>query len=134
MPAALTTACPNGIDVYFENVGGEHLEATLDLMNNRGRIAVCGLISQYNVTELPPGPRNFIQILVKSLRVQGFIVTEYWDQYPEFLKKMAGWVGNGQIKWRETVLDGIERAPEALLALFSGDNFGKMLVKLNDPE
>ena len=132
--AALRTACPGGIDVYFENVGGDHLEATLDLMNNGGRVAVCGLISQYNATALPPGPRNFIQILVKSLRVQGFIVTDYWDQYAQFLKTMAGWVGNGQMKWRETVYEGIERAPEALMALFSGDNFGKMLVKLNDPD
>ncbi|AMO58560.1 NADP-dependent oxidoreductase [Endozoicomonas montiporae] len=122
--------CPNGIDVYFENVGGEHFEALLDVMNDHGRIALCGMIDQYNATAPAPGPANLAQILVKRLKVQGFIVTDHWDSYPAFVQEMAQWIQAEQVSWKETVYQGIEEAPEAFIGLFSGKNTGKMLVKL----
>jgi len=128
--AALGVACPEGIDVYFENVGGEHLDAALELMNQAGRIVVCGLISQYNATGPVSGPESFFKVLEKSLRVQGFIVTEFFDQYPAFLENMTAWIREDKIKWQETIFEGIAKAPEALMGLFHGANNGKMLVKL----
>ncbi len=128
---ALSAACPQGVDVYFENVGGDHLTAALDAMNDFGRIAVCGMISQYNATKAVPGPANLTNIIAKRLRVQGFIVSDHFDQTPAFLGDMKVWMSEGKIKWKETVLEGIENAPQAFLDLFSGDNFGKMLVRLS---
>lgn len=128
---ALKEACPDGIDVYFENVGGDHLTAALDAMNNFGRIAVCGMISQYNATKAVPGPANLTNIIAKRLRVQGFIVSDHFDSYPAFFNDMKTWMSDGEIKWKETVLEGLENAPQAFLNLFSGDNFGKMLVRLS---
>jgi NADPH-dependent curcumin reductase CurA len=127
---ALDVACPEGIDVYFENVGGEHLRAAIQRMKTGGRIAICGLISEYNVPTGKDAHGLFTQILGNSLTVRGFIVTEFWDRYPQFLKSLAGWIRDGRIKWEETVFDGIEKAPEAFLGLFAGRNLGKMLVKL----
>jgi NADPH-dependent curcumin reductase CurA len=128
--AALGAACPGGIDVYLENVGGAHLEAALECMNQRGRIVISGLISQYNATGPVPGPSNFFNILVKSLRVQGFIVLEFQDRAAEFVRDLSAWIRDGRIVWEETIMEGIERTPEAFLALFSGGNLGKMLVKV----
>jgi hypothetical protein len=128
--AALAQAAPKGIDVYFDNVGGDHLEAALAAARPFGRFALCGMISQYNATEPPKGPSNLMLAVGKSLRLQGFIVSNHADRLPAFLKDMAGWIASGKIKWRETVEEGIERAPEAFLALFRGGNVGKMLVKL----
>lgn len=128
----LLAACPDGIDVYFDNVGGEHLEAALWGMNEHGRIVACGSISTYNETEPPPGPRNLFNIVTKRLRWQGFIVTDHADRAPAFAKEMGAWIAGGKVRWRETVYDGIERAPEAFLGLFSGSNLGKMVVRMTD--
>jgi NADPH-dependent curcumin reductase CurA len=128
--AALDVACPDGIDVYFENVGSEHLSAAILHMNTGGRIAICGLISEYNVPTGTDERGLFTHILSNSLTVRGFIVTEFWDRYPEYLKSLSDWIRDGRIKWEETVFEGIEKAPEAFLGLFAGRNLGKMLVKL----
>ena len=125
---ALMKAAPEGIDVYFENVGGEHLEAAMNVMNPHGRIAACGMISGYN--EAQPGPRNLMLIIGKKLRISGFIVSDHGDMQAQFLADMGSWIKQGNIKSKETVMDGIENAVDAFLALFSGDNFGKMIVKI----
>jgi NADPH-dependent curcumin reductase CurA len=122
--------CQKGIDVYYENVGGEHLVASLEHMNPLGRIVLCGLISQYNATEPVPGPVNFSQILVKRLTVQGFVVGDHFDKLSRFTTEMSTWIKEGKIKWKETVVEGLENAPAAFIGLFEGKNFGKMLVKL----
>ncbi len=126
----LQKQCPNGIDVYFENVGGEHLEAVLTNMNPFGRIPVCGMISQYNNTELQPGPRNLTSIIGKRLLLQGFIVSDHNDQLPQFQSDMVKWIGEGKLKWEETIIEGIENTPSAFIGLFTGENIGKMLVKV----
>ncbi len=128
---ALEEAAPEGIDVYFENVGGEHLEAALNSARPFGRFALCGMISMYNATTPPPGPRNIAQAVGKQLRMEGFIVSSHYDMLPSFHKDLAEWHAAGKITWKETVLEGIDKAPEAFLKLFSGENFGKMLVKLS---
>lgn len=127
---ALATAAPQGIDIYFENVGGEHLEAALAVMNNNGRIPVCGMISQYNATEATPAPRNLANIIGKRLLLKGFIVSDYSSRNSEFFLDMSQWIQEGKITWEETVYEGIENAPEAFIGLFTGDNLGKMVVKL----
>jgi hypothetical protein len=131
--AAVRAACPGGIDIYYENVGGEHLEVALELMNKYGRLVMCGMISMYNSVEPPPGPRNLMYVVGKSLKMQGFIVTDFLDLVPQFFADMGGWIAAGKIKWRETVVDGIENAPQAFLGLFKGENTGKMLVRLEGP-
>ena len=127
---AVKDAFPKGIDVYFENVGGKHLEAAIESMRPNGRAALCGMIEQYNDTSPRPGPTNLIQIVGKSLRLQGFIVLNYFQHLPEFFAEMGPLIKAGKMKWEETVEDGIENAPKAFLKLFSGGNFGKMLVKI----
>ena len=128
--SALLEACPDGIDVYFDNVGGDHLTAAIWGMNDRGRIIACGSISTYNETEPPPGPNNLFQIVTKRLRWQGFIVSDHPDRAPAFAKEMGGWIADGKVVWRETVHEGIENAPQAFLGLFAGTNMGKMVVRL----
>jgi hypothetical protein len=130
LTAAVHDAFPEGIDVYFENVGGEHLVAALNNMRPNGRIPLCGMIDQYNATELPAGPGNLVMAIAMSLTLKGYIVSNHYDMMPKFLEDMAKWVKEGKMKWRETVHEGIEKAPEAFIGLFKGDNFGKMLVKL----
>ena len=130
--AEIGRLCPDGVDVYFENVGGDFLEATIGRMNDFGRIVVCGMISLYNDTTPRPGPGNLFQIITKRLRVEGFLVFDHWEEYPTFLKQMVSWIESGDITWRETVVDGLENAPQALIGLFQGDNLGKMLVRLGD--
>lgn len=130
LKAELGKHCPNGIDIYFENVGGAHLEAALTHMNNNGRIPVCGMISQYNATEANPGPSNLGLIIGKRLKLQGYIVSDYRARAGEFYADMKEWIAAGQIKWQETVVEGIENAPHAFIGLFTGENMGKMLVKL----
>ncbi|MBU2644633.1 NADP-dependent oxidoreductase [bacterium] len=130
LSAALAKACPQGVDVYFENVGGKHLEAALNSMNDFGRIALCGMIDRYNDTSLVPGPNNLGLAVSKRLRLQGFIVTDHVADSETFLKEMTSWIQAGAIKTRKTVYNGIEKAPEAFLGLFEGKNIGKMLVKL----
>lgn len=130
LSAALKKAMPDGIDVYFENVGGEHLNAALANMRLNGRIAVCGMIAQYNETAPPPGPANFVMVIPQRLTIKGFLVTDYIDMMPDFMRDMTAWTKAGKMKWRETIVDGIENAPEAFIGLFRGENFGKMLVRL----
>jgi NADPH-dependent curcumin reductase CurA len=131
---ALRDACLDGIDVYFENVGGEHLEAALAKMNTFGRIALCGLISHYNATEPPPGPKNFPLVLTNRLLLKGFIISDHFDRIPAFLAEVGPLVAAGKLKYNETVIEGIENAPSAFIGLLSGENLGKMLVKVGpDP-
>ena len=126
----LKKACPDGIDVYFENVGGVHLEAALQYMNNSGRIAVCGMISMYNATSAQPGPANLALMIGRRLKMQGFIVSDHLERRDDFLRDVSGWMREGTLKWEETILDGIESTPEAFIGLFHGENLGKMLVKV----
>lgn len=127
---AVGEAFPKGIDVYFENVGGAHLEAAINHMRPFGRAALCGMIEQYNDTAPRPGPSNLIQIVGKSLKLQGFIVSNHFDLLDRFFAEMGPLIASGKIKYRETVEEGIENAPKAFIKLFTGDNFGKMLVKI----
>jgi NADPH-dependent curcumin reductase CurA len=131
LTAALMRAAPNGIDVYFENVGGTHMEAALNCARPFARFALCGMISQYNDTDAGPGIHGLIQAVGKQIRLEGFIVSTYFDQMPAFVKDMAGWIGAGKVTWKETVEHGIDKAPDAFLKLFKGENLGKMLVKLS---
>ncbi len=130
LSAALAAAAPDGIDVYFDNVGGEHLEAALNSARLFARFAICGMISMYNAVEPPPGPRNLAQLIGKNIRMEGFIVSHHFDMMPKYVEDLAGWVKAGKVTWKETVFDGIEKAPDAFIGLFSGENLGKMLVKL----
>lgn len=122
---------PNGIDLYFDNVGGDHLEGAIDNMNDFGRIVCCGMISTYNDAEPKPGPSNVFKIIAKRIRMQGFIVRDHMDQQPEFTKEMSDWIQSDKIHWEETVTEGLENAPQAFINLFHGDKMGKALVKLH---
>ena len=129
----LRKGAPEGIDVYFENVGGKQLEAALTHMRSHGRIPICGMISHYNDDgTATPGPRNLMEAIYKFITLRGFIVTAFMDQQPQFLKDMSAWIESGQMKYHETILHGIEKAPDAFIGLFSGSNNGKMLVKISD--
>ncbi|MSO75821.1 MAG: NADP-dependent oxidoreductase [Alphaproteobacteria bacterium] len=127
---AVARLCPKGVDVYFENVGGAHLEAAIDAMNPFGRIALCGMIAQYNAATPMPGPVNLPLAVRKRLTLQGFIVSDHQDKLVQFRSDMSSWIRAGHVQWRESVVDGLERAPEALIRLFTGENFGKMLVRV----
>ena len=129
----LAGACPSGIDVYFENVGGAVFAAVLRLLNVNARIPLCGLIADYNVTKMPSSP-NLRPLLVKRALMKGFIVFDHNDRAPAFLKDCSQWVREGRIKYREDIVDGLEQAPSALLRLFDGRNFGKLIVRVShDP-
>lgn len=123
-------ALREGIDLYFDNVGGQTLEAALAALRVRGRVVACGAISQYNATELPPGPRNLFLVVTKRLRIEGFIVSDHYDRMPAFLTEVGRWVRDGRVRYRETVVDGIENAPAAFIGLLAGENTGKMLVRV----
>jgi len=127
---ALRKAAPQGFDVYFENVGGETLEAALNVMNQYGRLAVCGMISAYNDKTPQPGPNNRVQIVGKSLNINGFIVTDHAHLKGDYIGKLGPLMASGKLKQMETIVEGIDQAPSAFLRLFSGDKQGKMLVKL----
>lgn len=126
----LGKSCPDGIDIYFDNVGGKHLEAAIENMKTFGRIVLCGMISQYNLTSTPTGPSNLFLAVSNRLKLQGFIVRDHYDILNEFYADMSKWIGEGKMKWRETVIEGLENAPKAFLDLFKGENIGKMLVKI----
>jgi NADPH-dependent curcumin reductase CurA len=126
----LAGVAPEGIDVYFDNVGGEHLEAAIGALRMHGRAALCGSISAYNATEPPPGPRNMSQITGKRLTLRGFIVSDHGARMRDFIGEVGGWLAEGRLHHRETVVEGLERAPEAFIGLLRGENTGKMLVKL----
>lgn len=133
LPGRLAAACPNGIDVYFENVAGPVLDAVLPLLNNFARIPVCGTIAHYNDTAPPPGPDKlpavWRMILTKRLRVQGLLVTDFAALHGDFLRDMGRWVKEGRVKYREDVVDGFENAPRAFIGLLRGENFGKLVVR-----
>ncbi|MDW0157910.1 MAG: NADP-dependent oxidoreductase [Nitrososphaeraceae archaeon] len=123
--------CPNGIDVYFDNVGGKHLEAALDNMKMFGKIVLCGMISQYNLpASQQSGPSNLSLAITNRLKIQGFIVRDHYHVLSEFYTSMSKWISQEKIKWQETVVEGLENAPKAFIALFKGEHIGKMLVKM----
>lgn len=126
----LASRASDGIDVYFDNVGGAHLEAALDVLNEFGVCVECGMISTYNASEPPPAPRNLFKIIAKRIRMQGFIVLDHMDDQDEFFAEMAPLVKGGKIVWEETVTDGLENAPDAFIGLFEGSNLGKSLVRI----
>ena len=126
---SLAAAAPKGIDVYFDNVGGDHLDAALALARNHARFAICGMIDAYNSGQ-PMALRYILRIIAARIRIQGFLFTDYMPRMGEFYAEMAPWIAGGQVKSRDTVVEGLERMPEAFLGLFEGTNTGKMLVKL----
>ncbi|MFF7751204.1 NADP-dependent oxidoreductase [Streptomyces sp. NPDC007971] len=126
----LREAAPDGIDVYFDNVGGDHLEAAIGSLNQGGRIAICGMISVYNNTEPAPGPRNLARLIQTRGRMEGFLVGDHYDLQAQFVQEVGPWVASGALKYRETVVDGVENTLEAFLGVLRGDNTGKMIVKL----
>jgi len=134
MAAQLAKACPKGIDVYFENVGGHVWDAVFPLLNNFARIPVCGLIAQYNDVPPFPGPDRFPlvmdDVLSKRFHIQGFIQFDYAEQRPDFYRDMAQWIREGRVKYREDFIDGLENAPEGLIGLLQGKNFGKLIVRV----
>jgi NADPH-dependent curcumin reductase len=137
LAAQIAAACPKGIDVYFESVGGAVFDAVMPLLNARARVPVCGVISAYNATSLPPGPDRLGMlmgmILRKRITMQGFIIfDDYAPRFGEFFKQMSAWVKDGKIKHREDIVDGLDKAPEAFIGLLEGKNFGKLIVKVAD--
>ncbi|MFJ3707233.1 NADP-dependent oxidoreductase [Streptomyces sp. NPDC090053] len=127
----LEAAAPDGIDVYFDNVGGDHLEAALSSFNVHGRATICGMIAAYNNTEPTPGPRNMALIIGKRLRLQGMLVNDHAALQPQFVKDVAGWIASGELKYEETVVEGVEQGVEAFLGMLRGENAGKMIVAVN---
>ena len=128
--AGLKTHCPNGIDIYFDNVGGEILDAVLTRITRGARIIICGAISQYNNTTPVKGPANYLSLLVNRARMEGIVVFDYADRYPQAIAELSGYLKDGTLKSREDVVAGLENFPEALLKLFSGENFGKLALQV----
>ncbi|MCO1335418.1 NADP-dependent oxidoreductase [Microbulbifer sp. OS29] len=130
----LAAACPGGIDIYFESVGGKVFDSVMPLLNDFARIPVCGLISQYNATTLPEGPDRtsllMRDVLTKRLKIQGFIIFDYYARFHEAVRTLSQWVGEGKIKYLEEVVEGLEAAPDALIGLLEGQNFGKLVVRV----
>ncbi|MFI8482645.1 NADP-dependent oxidoreductase [Pseudomonas sp. NPDC078700] len=128
--AGLKRECPKGIDVFFDNVGGDILDAALTRIAPKARIVICGAISQYNNKEAVKGPANYLSLLVNRARMEGFVVMDYASQFADAAKEMGGWMANGKLKSKEDIVDGLETFPETLLKLFSGENFGKLVLKV----
>ncbi|RII17295.1 putative NADP-dependent oxidoreductase YfmJ [Streptomyces sp. YIM 130001] len=126
----LKAAAPDGIDVYFDNVGGDHLEAAISRANLHARIVICGMIASYNATEPTPGPRNMAMIIGKRLRIEGMLVSDHSNLQPQFVRDVAGWIASGELKYRETFTEGVENGVDAFLGVLSGANTGKMIVSL----
>jgi NADPH-dependent curcumin reductase CurA len=129
----LDEVCPDGIDVYFDNVGGEILQQALARIRRGARIALCGGISGYNATTPPPGPNNLMQLVIQRARMEGFLVLDYMDRFPEAMARMAPWVAEGKVNNRVTVVEGLENTVDAFGRLFSGGNIGKLMVKVAEP-
>ncbi|MCG9596064.1 NADP-dependent oxidoreductase [Vibrio sp. Isolate25] len=135
----LAKVCDQGIDIYFENVGGKVFDAVMPLLNTSARIPLCGLISQYNATALPEGPDRMSllmsQLLIKRIKMQGFIIfDDYAHRYEEFATDMSQWLAEGKIHYREHLIEGFDKAPQAFIGLLEGENFGKLVVKTNNPQ
>lgn len=126
----LKKACPSGVDVYFDNVGGEILDTVLTRLNKKARVVICGAISQYNSTTAVKGPANYLSLLVNRARMEGIVVFDYADRYPEGIAQIAEWMKQGKFVSREDVVDGLKHFPEALLKLFNGENFGKLVLRV----
>ena len=130
--AAVREFAPHGVDIYFENVGGAHADAAINLLNEFGKFVICGQIGDYQDLKAARGPRNFTEVNSKRLRIEGFLIFDYVPQLPKYFQRMGRWVQEGKITWQETIVDGLDNAPQGLLDLFAGKNTGKMLVKLSD--
>ncbi|MGP0102946.1 MAG: NADP-dependent oxidoreductase [Solirubrobacteraceae bacterium] len=130
VPAALGEQCPKGIDIYFDNVGGDILDAALAHLARHARVVICGAISQYNNTTAPRGPSNYLSLLVNHASMTGFVMSDYLDRYGEAVQEMAGWLASGKLISREDVAEGLENFPDTLLRLFHGENTGKLVLKL----
>jgi NADPH:quinone reductase len=129
----LKELCPNGIDVYFDNVGGEITDAVIPLLNVKGRMSICGQISQYNLEKPETGPRWLWAMIVKQARVEGFLVFQFFDKFGPAAAEMAGWIKEGKLKYREDIVEGFENMPKAFIGMLEGDNTGKRLVKVSEP-
>jgi NADPH-dependent curcumin reductase CurA len=132
VPAGLRQHCPQGVDVYFDNVGGDILDAVLARINLKARIVICGAISQYNNTTPVRGPANYLSLLVNRARMEGMVVFDYAARYPEGVQRLGAWLRTGAIKSREHVVEGLDHFPDALAMLFEGKNFGKLVLKVTD--
>ena len=130
----LRELCPNGIDLVFDNVGGEFLDTALTLINMNARIVLCGAISTYNNESPAPGPSNYMSLVIMRAKMEGFIVLDYLDRFPEAISSLSNWVEEGKITYLEDIQEGIENAPDTLVRLFTGQNFGKQLLKISDPD
>ena len=130
MLEGLKRECPKGVDVFFDNVGGEILDAVLGRLNFKARVVICGAISQYNNKQAVKGPANYLSLLVNRARMEGFVVMDHVGQYAAAGQEIAGWLASGELKSKEDVVDGLETFPETLLKLFSGENFGKLVLKV----
>ena len=130
LAAALKRECPKGVDVYFDNVGGDILDAVLTRISVGARVVICGAISQYNNKEAIKGPANYLSLLVNRARMQGMVVTDYVARYPEAMQEMAVWIQSGQLKSKEDIAEGLETFPDTLMKLFTGGNFGKLVLKV----
>ncbi|MGA2591967.1 MAG: NADP-dependent oxidoreductase [Bryobacteraceae bacterium] len=128
--AALARHCPKGIDIYFDNVGGDILDIALSLLAHRARVIICGAISQYNNREAIQGPRNYLSLLINHALMEGFVVFDYAARYPEGMQALAGWAMSGKLKAREDIVDGLETFPDTLQKLFRGENFGKLVIRV----
>jgi len=129
----LAKNCPKGIDIFFDNVGGDILDASLALLNQNARVVLCGGISQYDNGSNTQGPKNYLQLISTSSLMKGFIVLDYRSQWPKAITEMIGWIKEGKIKYGEHVINGLEQAPSALPMLFTGENEGKLIIKISDP-
>jgi NADPH-dependent curcumin reductase CurA len=128
---ALDRHCPDGIDINFENVGGQIMDAVIARLNDFSRMPLCGLISSYNDTEATPGPYNFANLLMRRTLLKGFIILDYLDRFPEGMQAMAGWLTEGKIHYETDIVDGLGNAPASLERLFSGKNLGKLVVRVS---
>jgi NADPH-dependent curcumin reductase CurA len=132
--AAIKSACPNGVDVFFDNVGGELFDAVFANINKKARIVICGQISEYNKADAPQGPRPQHTLIKKSARMEGFVVFDFQDEFANAKKQLAEWYNSGELKYKENLIEGFENIPSAFIGLFSGDNIGKQIVKIADPD
>ena len=131
--ARLRELCPDGIDLYFDNVGGDILDAALAHIAQNARVVLCGGISRYNATEPPPGPKNYMNLVIQRARMEGFIVIDYADRFADAAREMTGWITSGTLTFQEDVQEGFENAPRTFLRLFEGKNVGKQLLKIAEP-
>jgi NADPH-dependent curcumin reductase CurA len=130
LAAELKAACPDRIDVYFDNVGGPILDAVLDRINMGARVVLCGAIAVYNDQGRPPGPANYLNLIARRARMEGFITLDHWDRFPECMDQLGVWAAEGKLRWREHVVDGLDHSPDALNMLFTGENIGKVIVQV----